>query len=46
MKEKNAVIEKQSDICEEKLDVVTIFPYARHLLLTIIFKMFRWADCS
>ncbi len=26
MKEK-AVIEKQSDICEEKLDVVHIFPY-------------------
>lgn len=28
MKEKKAVIEKQSDICEEKLDVVHIFPYA------------------
>ena len=25
---KKAVIEKQSDICEEKLDVVHIFPYA------------------
>ena len=27
-RKKKTVIEKQSDICEEKLDVVHIFPYA------------------